>query len=285
MLTVFARLCGASAIWKNIWKKEPDVRLSAVRRTALASSVAALALLATACGSSQDDGDEAAGDGKGGSGSSASAAPAAKALTAAELEKAVLAQADVKSGKVTKVSATDDVAKDKVKGEKAACEPLALAETGVPLGEPAASVKRSWTEGPKKPSGDASTEEEIGAAFDLDKALVTLASYEDGGAEAVLKDVKEAAGACAGGFAFTAMGEQARIAKVAEDPAPGGADEAVAMTMTMTGDDGDAFPVKVYVTRKGSTVASFTVLNLASAGTGKDFPFPTEISDAQLAKL
>ncbi|MGV9282623.1 hypothetical protein [Streptomyces sp. NPDC003730] len=258
------------------------MRLSAVRRTALASSVAALALFATACGSSADDGDKAAGDGKG---EGASAAPAAKALTAAELEKAVLAQADVKSGKVTKVSAADDVAEDKVKGEKAACEPLALAETGVPLGEPAASVKRSWTEGPKKPSGDASTEEEIGAAFDLDKALVTLASYEDGGAEAVLKDVKEAAGACAGGFTFTAMGEKARIAKVAEDPAPGGADEAVAMTMTMTGDDGDAFPVKVYVTRKGSTVASFTVLNLASAGTGKDFPFPTEISDAQLAKL
>ncbi|MDV6288677.1 hypothetical protein R2F25_15130 [Streptomyces sp. UP1A-1] len=72
---------------------------------------------------------------------------------------------------------------------------------------------------------------------------------------------------------------------MAEDKAPGGADEAVAMTMTMVGEDGDEFPVKVVVTRKGATVASFTVLNLAAAGTGKDFAFPTEISDAQLAKL
>ncbi|MFJ6070057.1 hypothetical protein ACIQFU_04325 [Streptomyces sp. NPDC093065] len=261
------------------------MRLSSVRRTALASPVAVLALAVTACGSSQGDGDKAAGDDRGGAGKTASAAPAPKALTAAELEKAALAQADVKGGKVTEVSAADDVAKGKVKPQEARCEPLALAETGVPLGEPAASVKRSWTEGPKKPSGDASTEEAIGAAFDLDKVLVTLASYEDGGAEAVLKDVKEAAGACAGGFTFTAMGETARIAKVAEAPASGGADEAVAMTMTMTGDDGDTFPVKVCVTRKGATVASFTVLNLAAASTGEDFPFPTEISDAQLAKL
>ncbi|MFD4262953.1 hypothetical protein ACFWR9_36415 [Streptomyces sp. NPDC058534] len=262
------------------------MRLTVIRRAALAASAAALALLGTACGSSDDgggDGDagKAAGDGKDG-GTSAAAAPA---LTAAELEKAALAQADVKNGKVTEVSAADDVAKDKVKGDKAECEPLAFAETGVPLGEPAVTVKRSWTEGAKKPSGDAGTEEAIGAAFDLDKALVTLATYDDGGAEAVLKDVKEAAGTCAGGFTFTAMGEPAKIAKVAQGEATGGADEAVAMTMTMVGEDGDEFPVKVSVTRKGSTVATFTVLNLAAAGTGEDFPFPTEISDAQLAKL
>jgi hypothetical protein len=258
------------------------VRLTAVRRTALAASAAALALLVTACGSSDDGGDKAAGDTKGKDDKTASAAPA---LTAADLEKAALAQADVKNGKVTEVSAADDVAKDKVKAEGEDCEPLTYAEVGVPLGEPVASVKRSWTEGPKKPSGDQSTEEAVGAAFDLDKVLLTLASYDDGGAETVLKDVKAAAGKCAGGFSFTAMGEPAKIAKVAEDKAPGGADEAVAMTMTMVGEEGDEFPVKVVVTRKGSTVATFTVLNLAAAGSGKDFPFPTEISDAQLAKL
>ncbi|WP_395572041.1 hypothetical protein [Streptomyces sp. BK79] len=258
------------------------MRLTAVRRTALAASAAALALLVTACGSSDDGGDKASDGAEGKGDKTASAAPA---LTAAELEKAALAQADVKNGKVTEVSAADDVAKDKVKSEGGDCEPLTYAEVGVPLGEPVASVKRSWTEGPKKPSGDQTTEEAVGAAFDLDKVLLTLASYDDGGAETVLKDVKAAAGKCAGGFSFTAMGEPAKIAKVAEDKAPGGADEAVAMTMTMVGDEGDEFPVKVVVTRKGSTVATFTVLNLAAAGSGKDFPFPTEISDAQLAKL
>ncbi|MFD5447685.1 hypothetical protein ACWDTR_06005 [Streptomyces sp. NPDC003470] len=260
------------------------MRSTAVRRSALAATTAALALLVTACGGSSDDGDKA-GDGKTGGGKDASAAPAAKALTAAELEKAALAQADVKNGKVTKAAPTDDIPQDQVKAEKTECQPLVFAQTGVAAGKPAATVKRSWTEEPKKPAGDDVSEEALNAAFDLDKVLVTLASYEDGGAETVLKDLKAAVGRCAGGLSYTAAGEKAKVAKVTEDKAPGGADEAVAVTLTMVGDEGDAFPVKAVVARKGSTVASFTVLNLAAAATGKDFPFPTEISDAQLAKL
>ncbi|MBD0423043.1 hypothetical protein H0H10_28465 [Streptomyces sp. TRM S81-3] len=258
------------------------MRSTAVRRTALAASAAALALLATACGGSSDDGDTAGGD-KAGAGETTQAA---KALTAAELEKAALTQADVKNGKVaTKVPAADDIAKDQVKADNAACQPLSLAQTGVAQGEPAATVKRSWTEGPKKPAGDELTEEALESAFDLDKVLVTLASYEDGGAESALKDLKAAVGTCAGGFTTTAAGEKAEIAKVAEDRAPGGADEAIALTLTTVGEDGDEFPVKAVVTRKGSTVASFVALNLAAAASGKDFAFPTEIVDAQLAKL
>ncbi|MET8567325.1 hypothetical protein [Streptomyces sp. NPDC004783] len=254
---------------------------TAVRRTALAASAAALALLVTACGGSSDDGDKAA-DGKAKGGESAAAA---KALTAAELEKAVLAQADVKNGKVTKAAATDDIGQDKVKAEQEACAPLAYAQTGVAAGEPAATVKRSWTEEPKKPSGDELTEEALGDAFDLDKVLVTLSSYEDGGAESVVEDLKASLGTCAGGFGYTAAGQKAKVAKVTEDKAPGGGDESVAVTLTVVGDEGDSFPVKALVSRKGSTVASFVVLNLSAAATGKDFPFPTEISDAQLAKL
>jgi len=258
------------------------VRLTAVRRTALAACAAALALLATACGGSSDDGDTAGGD-KAGAGETTQAA---KALTAAELEKAALTQSDVKNGKVaTEVPASDDIAQDQVTAEDAACRPLAFAQTGVAPGEPAATVKRAWTEGPKKPSGDEVTEESLETAFDLDKVLVTLASYEDGGAESVLKDLDAAVGKCAGGYATTAAGEKAEIAKVAEDQAPGGADEAIALTMTVVGEDGDKFPVKAVVTRKGSTVASFVALNLAAAASGKDFAFPTEIVDAQLAKL
>jgi len=258
------------------------VRSTAVRRTALAASAAALALLVTACGGSSDDGDKT-GDGKADAGKNAPAG--AKALTAAELEKAALAQADVKNGKVTKAAATDDIAQDQVKAEKAECQPLVFGQTGVAAGEPAATVKRSWTEEAKKPSGDDLSEEALNSAFDLDKVLVTLASYEDGGAEKVLKDVNAAVSACSGGFAYTAAGVKNQIDKVVTDKAPAGADEAVAMTMTMAAEGGDTFPVKVTVTRKGSTVASFTVLNLGSAATGEDFPFPTEISDAQLAKL
>ncbi|MET9774171.1 hypothetical protein ABZ023_07835 [Streptomyces sp. NPDC006367] len=265
------------------------MRTTAVRRTALAATGAALALLVTACGGSSDDGGDKTGDGDkagGGKNASAPAAPAAaEALTAAELEKAVLAQADVKNGKVTPALPTDDIAQDKVQADNQACRPLALAQTGVAAGEPAATVKRSWTEEPKKPAAGDVSEEALAGAFDVDKMLVTLASYEDGGAEAVVKDLKASAGTCAGGFPYTAAGNKARISKVTETEAPGGADEAVALTLTVTGDEGDDFPVKVLVGRKGSTVASFVVLNFASAASGEDFPFPTEISDAQLAKL
>ncbi len=253
-----------------------------MRRTALAASAAALALLVTACGGSSDDG-ATTGDGKADGDKNAPAA--AKALTAAELEKAVLAQADVKNGKVTEAAAADNIPQDQVKAEKAECQPLVFAQTGVAAGEPAATVKRSWTEGSKKPSGDDVSEEALDKAFDLDKVLVTLASYGDGGAESVLKDVNAAVSACAGGFSYTAAGVTTKIDKVVTDKAPAGADEAVAVTMTVVGEGGDKFPVKVAVTRKGSTVASFTVFNLGSAATGKDFTFPTEISDIQLAKL
>jgi hypothetical protein len=49
--------------------------------------------------------------------------------------------------------------------------------------------------------------------------------------------------------------------------------------------DGDQFPVKGVVVRKGATLAYFPAVNLAAAATGKDFAFPTQLVDAKLAKL
>ncbi|MFF3909202.1 hypothetical protein ACFYZJ_25175 [Streptomyces sp. NPDC001848] len=43
--------------------------------------------------------------------------------------------------------------------------------------------------------------------------------------------------------------------------------------------------MKGVVVRKGATLAYFPAIDLASPATGKDFDFPTEIVDAQLAKL
>ncbi|MFI8302505.1 hypothetical protein ACIF80_03425 [Streptomyces sp. NPDC085927] len=257
------------------------MRTTAVRRSALAASAAALALLVTACGGS-DDGDSGKGDeGR----ADSSSAPAAKALTAAELEKVALVQADMKDGKVvTKVPATDDVAAGKVKAEDEACQPLAYVQAGVPVGSPAASVKRSWTSEPQKPAEGADPEKALLAGLDMDKVLVTLASYEDGGAEQVIKDVDAAAEKCAGGFDYTAMGEKFEIVKAAETEAPKGADEALAITLTISA-EGVQAPVNIVVTRTGSTVAAFSAINLAAMGTGENAPFPAQISDAQLAKL
>ncbi|MEV7788291.1 hypothetical protein AB0O72_23310 [Streptomyces sp. NPDC088106] len=255
------------------------MRTGPVRRTLFAASTAALALLVTACGGSGDE--DKADDSKGKADSSA---PAAEALTAAELEKAALAQADVKDGKVTKVPAAEDIAADKVKAADAACKSLAHLQMSVPAGSPAATVKRAWTSEPQKPAADVSPEDALLAGLNVNKMIVTLASYEDGGAEQVMKDVDAAVGTCAGGFAYDAMGESFKILKVEKTQASGG-DETVGITATLAAEEGVKAPMKLVVARKGATVASFTVTNFASAATGEDFDFPTAVSDAQLGKL
>lgn len=262
------------------------MRTRAVRRSALAASAAALALLVTACGGSGDDGKGNEGKDKNKVDSTASAAPAAKALTAAELEKVALAQADVKSGKVaTKVEATDDIAKDQVKTDDAACLPLAHAQAGVAQGEPAATVKRSWTGEPVKPSKDTEPEDVLLASLDMEKVLINLASYEDGGAEQALKDLSAAAEKCAGGYTATVVGEKAEITEVATTAAPGGGDEGAAVTLTVAADEDVKAPNKIVVIRKGATLVSFSAINLASMATGEDFEVPAEVVDAQVAKL
>ncbi|MFE9096035.1 hypothetical protein [Streptomyces sp. NPDC007264] len=263
------------------------MRPIAVRRAALAASAAALALLATACGGSSDGGDKAD-EGKGAqAGKTAAATPAAaKALTAAELEKAALTQQDVKSGTVaTKVPAKDDIAQDQVKADDGACAPLAFLQSGTYVGKPAATVKRAWTGTAKKPAANANPEDAMLAALNTPKVQLTLASYENGGAEQAMKDLTAAAGKCAGGFSYTAAGEKTKDVKVTTTTAPEGADEALALTLIVDAEEGVKVPVKAVVARKGSTLVLLPAINLASAVSGKDFAFPTEILQAQLAKL
>ncbi|MBN0044239.1 hypothetical protein JS756_08975 [Streptomyces actuosus] len=275
------------------------MRSTAVRRTALAASAAALALLAAACGGSSDDAGTS-GDGKtAGAGASASAsaaasasastAPAAtaaaKALTAAELQKAALTQADVKSGTIMeKLPAQDQVAQDKVKAAKAECAPLAQLQAGTFVGKPAATVARKWIGDPKKPAAGASEEEKFLSGLDKSMVVLTLASYADGGAEKAMKELTTAATQCAGGFEFSVGGAATKDVKVVETDAPQGADEALAVTMTMDA-EGTRAPVKGVVVRKGATLAYLPAVNMAAAATGDDFDFPVELVQAQLAKL
>ncbi|MFJ7137194.1 hypothetical protein [Streptomyces fungicidicus] len=260
------------------------MRTTAVRRTALAASAAALALLVTACGGSGDE--DKGGEGNGKADSSASAAPAAKALTAAELEKAGLAQSDVKSGKVaTKLPATDDIAKDQVKTKDAVCLPLAHAQAGVAQGEPAATVKRSWTGEPVKPSEGTSPEDALMASLDVDKMLINLASYEDGGAEQAMKGLTDAAGKCAGGFTATVSGEEMQVVKVAGGTAPEGGDESSALTLTIAAEEDVKAPSKIVVVREGATLVTFSAVNLAAMATGEDFDVPADVVTAQVGKL
>ncbi|MGW3495198.1 hypothetical protein [Streptomyces sp. NPDC001020] len=260
------------------------MRSTAVRRAAFAASAAALALLATACGGSSD-GKSKGDDGKTAKPDKTVSAAPAKALSAAELEKAALTQADVKSGKVlSKVPAQDEITQDKVKADDAACAPLAYLQAGSYVGKPAATVKRVWLGDAEKTAAGASAEEKLVAGINRAKAVETLATYADGGAEQAMKDLKTAAQKCAGGYSSTADGTKTKVVKVATTQEPGGADEALALTLTVDA-EGTKAPMKAVVVRKGATVAYIPVANLASVATGKDFPFPTEIVDAQLAKL
>lgn len=265
---------------------------TAVRRTALAASAAALALLVTACGGSSDD-DGAAGADKAKADRSAPAAgtadksaPAGKALTAAELEKVALAPSDVKNGEVTtKVPAKDDVAKDQVSTDDKACLPLALGQSAVAQGEPAASVKRSWQGQTETPSPSKGPDGQDMTTISVDKVMLNLASYADDGAEQALKELSTAAEKCAGGFIATSGSDKLKIAEVATAGAPKAGDEAVTISFGVDiGKDTNGL-MKLVVVRKGATLASFSAINLSSMMTGAEFQVPADVVDAQIAKL
>ncbi|MFF3909203.1 hypothetical protein ACFYZJ_25180 [Streptomyces sp. NPDC001848] len=91
-------------------------------------------------------------------------------------------------------------------------------------------MKRQWTGEAKKPTAGRSAEDAILAALDRAKVVITLASYEDGGAAKAFADLKTAATKCAGGFAFTVGSDKTKVGKVTVTAAPQGADEAPALT-------------------------------------------------------
>jgi len=264
------------------------MRPTVIRRTAIAASAVCVALLATACG-----GSETGGESKEKAEKTEAAGPAAKAKTSAELEKLVLADGDVKGHKVEKAGPEDTTSAENVSVDKKECEPLAYAQLGVPVGDPAASVMRKVVQEPQKPEKtdsqndgeltDEDFEEAVKSAFNVTATAVFLSSYEAGGAEKAAADLRAAADTCSGGFTGGAKGEELEVTGIKKEKITGG-EEAHAWTIT-TEQEGEPFPLKLAVVRQGSTLAVFSSYNLASAGSGKDFDLPTEVIDAQVAKL
>ncbi|MCX4970277.1 hypothetical protein OHA98_37075 [Streptomyces sp. NBC_00654] len=274
------------------------MRATAVRRTALAASVASLALLATACGGSSD---ASGSDGKGGGASGAAAGdgagrkPAVKTLTAAELKKASLVQGDVKGNKIAQAGPGDQVKAGSVTVDKKECEPFAHAYLGVEQGEPVARTQRTAVSEPKKtdkgtsledlaemPEGDA--EDAFAAAFDLTSTLVSLSSYEGQGAPETLAAVRESAAKCGGGFSITMDGDTQKVAGLTEEKVTGG-DEAIGWTVTSES-EGKQVPFKLVAMRRSGTFATFVSFNLAATGgRAEGFELPTAIVTAQAAKL
>jgi len=254
------------------------MRRTVIRRTALATSAACVALLATACGGSDSgsgSGDKA-GDTKG------KESTAAKALTAAELEKAALAQGDVEGHKVAKTAAKDEISKNDIKAEKAACTPLANALMGAEVGEPATFTRRTVVSEPKK-KADLKPEEALKAALDITTTQLALGSYDGTGAADSVAALRKAATECAGGFSFAAGGEQNKVTKVTEAQVKGG-EEAAAWTVEMAA-GGEKVAFKLVGMRQGASFASFASINLAALGGEGDFELPTAVIEAQAAKL
>lgn len=258
------------------------MRPTAIRRTAVAATVMSLALLTAACGSDATDKD---GGDKGKAAGTSSAKPAAKVLSAAELEDVALVQGEVKGHKVAKAGPQDSVSADDVTADKAACDVFGDALMGAVTGSPAASTQRKVTSEPKKGVDDnsADADEAFEAAFDITTTLTTLSSYEGKGAEESVADLRTAATGCASGFTLTAAGSKQKVVKITEEKVKGGED-AAGWTVNIES-DGDRTTMKLVQVRQGSTVASFTALNLAAAASGKDFELPTAVIDAQAAKL
>jgi hypothetical protein len=251
----------------EIPKKERELRSAVIRRSC-AAGVAALSLtLLAACSDSGEGGAEGDAGGK------------TPALSAADLEKVVLKDGDVKGHKVTEPTTTVD-RKDIEPGSDT-CAPVAYAMLGSVVDEPAATVQRE-TQKKIDPAEAAKSGDVPG--LDATRTLLRLTAYDGAAARSVMKSLATSAKACADGFEVTADGTSQEVTKVSTDTAPEGADEAIAINY-LSEAEGTKIPMKVVVFREGGTVGYFTALNLASAATGKDFEFPTEVVDAQVKKL
>lgn len=257
-----------------------------IRRSAVAASALSLALVVTACGGSGESGEDeadatpqetAASQDPSGDPASpepeegADAGAGGSVLTAAELEAALLVTGDVDGYDVGEPVAGDVVAVDEVALENAACEPLAHAVSGVPVGEAAASAHRRVT---------SSSADGAGASITID----SLYSYEGAGAEDAVAALRDAATGCADGFTVTQAGEPFKVTGISEESITAG-EEAYAWTLMVEVDADMVAPAKFAVVRQGSTVATFSTIDVMAVLEGTDYDVPTDLIDAQVGKL
>ena len=219
----------------------------------------------------------------------------AGALSAEGLEAVALADGKVVAGGTVtaQVSDLDFPNPGTVVAKKAVCTPLAAVQAGSVLGTPVSVVRRMWI-GPQEtseadPGTDLSEKEPAAVELDATTSFVSLASYErETAAKAVMAGIGRAVRECAGGFVYTvAGGDPVKTVKAAKSAAPAGtdgADEVIAVTLTVAV-NGVNGPVQVVVVREGGTIGYFRATNLASRATGDAFTLPAALVRAQLTRL
>ncbi|MDX2727631.1 MULTISPECIES: hypothetical protein [unclassified Streptomyces] len=252
-------------------------------RTAVVAAV--LCLAAVSCGPSGGDSSHGKDGGRPSSPSSAKPAgddasspaplpsprtlPAGtgKVLTEAELTEAALATGDVPDYEVTPLQGSQDTGTERA--ENQACRPLAAVINGAPEPAATATVFRTVMDGSEEGKDDQTVVTEI------------LTSHPKGGAQQVLRGVRDAVRACAGGFRTSSDEGPSTYSKVDLLDAPRVGEESIAYQVTGN-IEGDKVPLVFQLVRRGSTVVTFYVADFVDATPPE---LPAEVVTAQLAKL
>ncbi|MFK0011010.1 hypothetical protein [Streptomyces sp. NPDC091027] len=257
------------------------MRTAFVRRSVMTASAVSLAVLATACGSS-DKADTKA-DAKP-SAPASSAPAAAKGKTDAELASLLLTQAEAPKDTLVKAPSAAQVAGLAGTSDKAECKPIVQAASMEPQGTSTGVARTNVAGTSGKPADpNASEADKVKAGLEMLTGVtgtaVTLTSYDAKGAEEGFAAFKAAGTACAGGYTMTQDGEAVKINKVTPGEAVTAGDEAVSLIADF-GDAETPMAAQIIVVRKGNTLATFSVQNLG----GKP-ALPKDIIDAQAKKL
>ncbi|MFD6275432.1 hypothetical protein ACFWFI_07645 [Streptomyces sp. NPDC060209] len=251
--------------------------------TVVAASTLVLCLAAAGCG--PDDGEDK-GAGKKATASrtpasdsgttatpEAGSTPAApptssgRTLTEAELAKVVLATGEVPGYEIAPLQGADERGTEK--SEKEACRPIAAIINGSPEPAPAATVFRTAMDTAEEGKDDQTVVTEI------------LTSHPEGGAEELLRSVRDAVRACADGFRTTSEDGPSTYTEVKTLPAAGAGQESFAYQVTGSL-EGARVPLVFHLVRTGSTVVTFYAANFLNETAPE---VPAALVTAQAAKL
>ncbi|MEV0006756.1 hypothetical protein [Streptomyces sp. NPDC047973] len=251
-----------------------------VRSTALAASALVLCLAAAGCG--PDDGeakgaarksDASAAPGEESRPPAATASPApavtsdGRTLTEAQLAGVALTTGEVTGFDIAPLPGSDERGTEKSEDE--ACRPITAVINGSPEPAPAATVFRTATDTREEGRDDQTVVTEI------------LTSHRAGGAEELMRSLREAVRACAGGFRTTGEDGPSTYTDVKALAAPGAGQESLAYQVTGSL-EGAPVPLVFHLVRTGSTVVTFYAADFL---TGKTPEVPAPLVTRQAAKL
>ncbi|WNI22759.1 hypothetical protein [Streptomyces sp. ITFR-16] len=251
------------------------------RTAALGAVTVALVVSAVGCGPSDDakDGKDAKPAPSGGTSHTASTAPdpaasgsaaptsSGKVLTRAQLAGVALTTGEVRGYDVTPMQGGDETGTER--SESAACRPLVAVINGAPEPAPAATVFRTVMDKSEEGEDDQTVVTEI------------LTSHRQDGAQQLMRGVRDAVRACAGGFRTSSPDGPSTYTEVKQLALPGAGQESVAYQVTGS-IEGEKVPLVFQLVRTGSTVVTFYVANFLEPTTPK---LPAELVAAQAAKL